>query len=338
MTLYGGIDLHSNNVLISLIDEQDQLISEKRLPNELPLIQHHLNPFKSDVSALVVESTYNWYWLVDGLLDQGFDVRLANTVAIKQYEGIKHTNDSSDARYLAQLLRLGILPEGYIYPREQRAVRDLLRRRLVLVRQRVTQHLSLQSLIARHSGVRLSSLKIKQLTEESLGKYLIQPAALSSGAIFLEQMQRLGEAIKQLESVVGTQCLGTPEYELVSSVTGIGPIIGQTILLETGSIDRFASVGNYVSYARCVPSERMSNSKVKGRGNRRNGNRYLALAFMEAAHLATIWEPTIKRYYQRKLTRVHKMVAKKTIANKLARATYHMLKNSEPFDVTRAFH
>lgn len=338
MTLYGGIDLHSNNVLISLIDEQDQLINERRLPNDLPAIQQHLKPFKDDVSALVVESTYNWYWLVDGLLDQGFDVRLANTVAIKQYEGIKHTNDSSDARYLAQLLRLGILPEGHVYPREQRAVRDLLRRRLLLVRQRVTQHLSLQSLIARHSGVRLSSLKVKQLTEESLGEYLTLSAALSSGRIFLNQMKYLDVAINELENVVGNECLSTTEYQLLNSITGVGPIIGQSILLETGSIDRFAKVGNYVSYARCVPSERMSNGKIKGRGNRKNGNRYLALAFMEAAHYATIWEPTIKRYYQRKPTKVHKMVAKKTVANKLARAVYHMLKNSEPFDVTRAFH
>lgn len=203
MTLYGGIDLHSNNVLISLIDENDQLISETRLPNKIALIQQHLHPFKNDLNALVVESTYNWYWLVDGLKDQGYDVRLANTVAIKQYEGIKHTNDASDARYLAQLLRLNILPEGPIYPREQRAIRDLLRRRSLLVRQRVTQHLSLQSLIARHSGSRLSSLKIKQLTPDSLHEFLTQPAALTSAQIFLLQMQSLTRAIKELERQVG---------------------------------------------------------------------------------------------------------------------------------------
>jgi len=337
MTLYGGIDLHSNNVMVSLIDDTDHLVSEKRLPNNLDAIQAHLRPFKDDVSALVVESTYNWYWLVDALQDEGFDVRLANTVAIKQYEGIKHTNDASDARYLAQLLRLGILPEGHIYPRDQRAVRDLLRRRLLLVHQRVSQHLSLQSLIARHSGVRLPSLKVKQLTRQSLNEYLMQPAARTSARIFLKQMHSLSQAIGELESVVAQQCLNTREYQLLNSITGVGPIIGQSILLETGSIDRFAKVGNYASYARCVPSERLSNGKVKGRGNRKNGNRYLALAFMEAAHYATIWEPAIKRYYQRKLTRVHKMVAKKTIANKLARAVYHMLKNNQPFDVERAF-
>ena len=337
MTLYGGIDLHSNNVMISLIDDVDQLISEKRLPNNLELIQKHLFPFKKDLNALVVESTYNWYWLVDGLQEEGFDVRLANTVAIKQYEGIKHTNDATDARYLAQLLRLGILPEGHIYPKEPRAVRDLLRRRLLLVRQRVTQHLSLQSLIARHSSVRLTAPQIKKLTIESVGQYFAQPAALASAQIFKTQMLSLGEAITQIEKIVGEQCLLTREYEIINSIPGVGPILGQTILLETGSIDRFASVGNYASYARCVPSARISNGKVKGQGNSKNGNRYLALAFIEAAHYATIWDDTIKRYYQRKLTRVHKMVAKKTVANKLARASYYMLKHNEPFDVKRAF-
>ena len=254
-----------------------------------------------------------------------------------QYDGIKHSNDATDARYLAQLLCLGILPEGHIYPNEQRAVRDLLRRRLLLVRQRVTEHLSLQSLIARHSGIRLSAVKIKQLTTASLADYLTQPAALISARVFREQMHSLTDAIKKIELAVGHQCLATRDYQLLNSIPGVGPILGQTILLETGSIDRFANVSNFTSYARCVPSERISNGKTKGRGNRKNGNRYLALAFMEAAHYATIWDKTIKRYYQCKLNKVHLMVAKKTIVNKLARSTYQMLKNNEPFEVKRAF-
>ena len=150
-------------------------------------------------------------------------------------------------------------------------------------------------------------------------------------------MHSLTDSIKNIEEMVGNECLDTREYQLLNSISGVGPIIGQSILLETGDIKRFKGVGNYASYARCVPSERFSNGKIKGRGNRKNGNRYLALAFGEAAHYATIWEPTIKRYYQRRMKKVHKMVAKKTVANKLARAVYHMLNNNEPFDVHRAF-
>ena len=163
MTLYCGIDLHGNNVMISLIDAEDKLIDERRLNNDIELIDRHLSRYQSELSGVVVESTYNWYWLVDGLMDRGYPVHLANPLAIQQYTGIKYTNDASDARYLAQLLRLGILPTGYIYPKPLRPVRDLLRRRLLLVQQRTAQVLSLQSLIARHTGQQLSGDKVKRL-------------------------------------------------------------------------------------------------------------------------------------------------------------------------------
>ena len=160
MTLYCGIDLHANNSVVSVLDDQDQVRYEKRLPNDLAVITNTLLPFHKDLLACVVESTYNWYWLVDGLTDAGFDVRLAHTGAISQYAGTKHTNDETDARHLAHLLRLGILPEGHILTREQRVVRDLMRRRLLLVRQKTLHHLSLQSLIARYTGERLSANQV----------------------------------------------------------------------------------------------------------------------------------------------------------------------------------
>src|SRR5256885_15870373 len=123
MKLYGAIDLHSNNNVTVLIDEQDQY--QKRLPNDLPLISQQLSGYRDRLHGIVVESTYNWYWLVDGLMDQGHKVHLANTAAIQQYEGLKYTDDHSDARWLAHILRLGVLPQGYIYPKEGGAVREL---------------------------------------------------------------------------------------------------------------------------------------------------------------------------------------------------------------------
>jgi transposase len=337
MTLYGGIDLHCNNSMVSVIDQENHLVSEKRLPNELPVIQAFLAPYRSELQGLVVESTYNWYWLVDGLIDDDYPVHLANTTAIQQYNGIKHTNDATDARFLAQLLRLGILPKGYIYPPAERAVRDLYRRRLLLVRQRVMQHQSLQGMIARHSGQRLSANQVRRLRPENLGTYFKYPADRESAGLLHAQMAQLSQAIDRIEAQVATHCQASQDYRLVTSLPGVGPILGQTILLETGPIERFPAVGNYTSYARCVPSEKLSNGKRKGEGNRRNGNRYLALAFVEAAHYAAIWNPTIKRFYQRRQNKVHKMVAKKTVANKLAKACYYMLTRGEKFDLTRAF-
>jgi transposase len=337
MQLYCGIDLHSNNSVISMIDDTDRVISEKRLDNDLDIITQHLKPFAEDLTGIVVESTYNWYWLVDGLIENDYTVHLANTLAIKQYNGIKHTNDETDARFLAHLLRLNILPTGYIYPKVQRHVRDVLRRRLLLVQQRTAQLLSLQSMIMRHTGKRLTSHQVKRLTQEKLSLYFNDAATLFTAGHALQLMQQLKTQVEEIEDFVLSYCKQNTPFSIITSTPGIGKILGMTILLETGPIERFSQVGNYSSYARCVPTNKISNGKTKGKGNAKNGNRYLAMAFVEAAHYATIWEPTIKRYYQRKCKKVPLMVAKKTIANKLTRACYHMLKNNTVFDITRAF-
>ena len=126
MKLYSAIDLHSNNHVLTIINEQDQKVFERRLPNKLAVTLQALTPYQEDLCGIAVESTYNWYWLVDGLMDAGYQLHLVNTAAVQQYEGLKHTDDNHDAFWLAHLLRLGILPTGYIYPKEQRAVRDLL--------------------------------------------------------------------------------------------------------------------------------------------------------------------------------------------------------------------
>jgi transposase len=113
MKLYGGIDLHSNNSVVALLDEQDHVVYCKRLPNDATVILEALAPYRTAIEGLVVESTYNWYWLVDALMEADYRVHLANTAAIVQYDGLKYSDDDSDARWLATLLRLGMLPEGY---------------------------------------------------------------------------------------------------------------------------------------------------------------------------------------------------------------------------------
>lgn len=127
MKLYAAIDLHSNNSVLVVQDEEDRVVCEQRLPNKLSAILPQPAPYKERGQGVAVESTFNWCWLVDGLMDAGYEVKLVNTAAVKQYEGIKYTGDEHDARHLEHLLRLGILPTGYIQPKEDRAVRGLLR-------------------------------------------------------------------------------------------------------------------------------------------------------------------------------------------------------------------
>src|ERR1700681_5021426 len=149
---YCGIDRHSNNSVVRVSDEEERIVFNKRLPNDLGQIRAALEPHREGLAGVVVESTYNWYWLVDGLMAAGFRVHLAHTAAIAQYAGLKHGDDFTDARHLANLLRLGILPEGHIYPQAQRGLRDLLRKRSTLTREQTRHCLSLQSLWTRHTG------------------------------------------------------------------------------------------------------------------------------------------------------------------------------------------
>ena len=138
MKLYAGIDLHSNNSLLGISDDDDKRRHKKRLPNQADLILAELEPYRHDLVGIVVESTLNWYWLVDTLMDNGYKVHLANPAGIQKDKGLKHSGDTHDAFWLARLLRLGILAEGYIYPKEWRPVRDLLRKRGHLVRLRTS--------------------------------------------------------------------------------------------------------------------------------------------------------------------------------------------------------
>ncbi len=150
--LYAGCDLHGNNSVIGLVDGEGKRVFKKKLPNDLPLVQEALKPFREEIVGIAVESTYNWYWIVDGLMERGYQVHLANPSAIQQYSGLKHSDDRHDAFWLAEMLRLGILPKGYIYPKEERPVRDLLRKRGHLVRLRTSLLISLQNILSRNLG------------------------------------------------------------------------------------------------------------------------------------------------------------------------------------------
>jgi transposase len=114
MKLYAGIDLHANNNYLAIIDENDTRVYKRKLPNQPDVILAELEPFKANISGIVVESTFNWYWLVDLLMDAGYCLHLANPAAIQKYKGLKHSDDNHDAFWLAHMLRLKILPEGYI--------------------------------------------------------------------------------------------------------------------------------------------------------------------------------------------------------------------------------
>ena len=332
-----GIDLHSNNSVVVVTDETDKVLLSRRCPNDLSKVLALLAPHRDELTGVVVESTYNWYWLVDGLMAAGYDVRLANTVAMKRYDGLKHSDDETDAAHLAHLLRLGILPTGYIHPPAERALRDLARKRVQLVRSRTQHVLAVENILARSTGARLSAAAIKRLGAEEIDALnLCADVALAVQAN-LAVIATLNLEIGKLEARLLESVALRPDYARLLSIPGIGQVLATVIMLETGDISRFAQVGNFASYARCVDSARISNGRKKGEGNTKNGNAYLVRAFVEAANFARRYSEEAKRFFERKKARTNTVVATKALAHKLARASYHVLKTKQPFDVTRCF-
>ena len=229
------------------------------------------------------------------------------------------------------MLILGILPQGYIYPREDRPVRDLARKRLFLVRHKTSHVLSLQSLITRCSGQRVSANKIKQFDAEDLQQLLQEEHIVLSAQANLDSISFFAQQIRQLEKAIKNKIKLKKEFQYLMTVPGIGTILAMTIMLEVGDINRFAKVGNFASYSRCVSSQRLSDGKSKGSGNRKNGNRYLSWAFIEAAHLSRRYNERFKSYYNRKIAQANTSLATKALSNKLARICYYIMKNQVPF-------
>ncbi len=338
MGLHCAVDLHGDNGFYGIVDELGNRLLSKRLPNSLDMVLTVLAPYRDRLGdGVVVESTFNWYWLVDGLNENGYRARLANPAAMEQYNGLKNTDDETDAFFLTEMSRLGILPEGYIYPKEERPVRDLLRRRLLLVGQRTAHVLSFQNLVARERGEQISSNQIQKLWPKEVQRFFDDGRLVLMGQTNIEMIRFLTKQIRQIEKVVLGEVELKPEYEKLLTVPGIGKILALTIMLETGDINRFNKVGNYCSYCRCVESSRKSNEKRKGENNRKNGNRYLNWAYVEAANFIRRYCPEAKRWYQRKLTRSKQVVATKALAGKICKACYFIMKDQVDFDVKKIF-
>ena len=337
MKIMTGIDLHSNNALCGLMDENGRRVLHKKLPCDLPSILKVLQPYKARIAQVAVESTYNWYWLVDGLEDHGYPVVLANPARMKQYYGLKHTDDVSDAFFLCELMRLGILPTSHLYDRQTRPVRDLLRRRMLLVQLRTSLILSFKSLNERTLGQRVPLGLVKAMSIEEAQARFSAPADRLLGGEQIGLMGQLQESITKLEKHILATTQEWPTFQRVQDVPGIGKILGLTIALETGEPKRFASAGNFASYCRCVKSLRQSNSKKKGENNRKCGNRYLAWAFVEAAHFACRHDARCRRFYERKKQKTNPVVATKALACKLAKASWHVMHDDAPYDAQRVF-
>jgi transposase len=336
-SVMAGIDLHSNNLVIGLVDETGRRLKHQKLDCELPAVVKFLAPYKVRLKSVAVESTYNWYWLVDGLRALSYPVVLANPAQIDQYSGLKHADDQSDAYFLAELQRLNILPTGHIYDPVLRPVRDLLRRRLSLVHQRTALLLSFKSLYTRTTGRALSLSRLKSLAVAEAKTLYEHPANQLIATVQKEHIEQLDQSIKRIEKAVLGSAQELPCYNRLNTMPGIGRILAMTITMEVGDMERFPTPGDFASYCRTVDSQRLSNGKKKGVNNQKCGNKYLAWAFVEAANFAKRYDEPCRKWFDRKAAKAGTVVATKALACKLAKAAWHVATRATDYDPRRMF-
>ena len=335
--LVAGIDLHSNNLVIGVMDQDGKRIGYRKLDCQLEEVLAFLRPHKARLQSLAVESTFNWYWLVDGLRAKGYPIELANPAQIEQYSGLKHADDKHDAFHLAELQRLNILPKGYIYDASLRPVRDLLRRRTNLVHQRTALMLSFKSLYTRTTGQPMPLAQLKGLEPKQGQELYEHPANQLIAQVQLEHIEALNKSISRIEKAVLACARELPLYDKLLTLPGVGKILGMTITMEVGDIARFKTDGDFASYCRTVDSRRLSNGKQKGENNPKCGNKYLAWAFVEAANFAKRYDENCRRWYDRKQAKTSTVLATKALACKLAKAAWHVMAKETNYDARRMF-
>ena len=335
--LMAGMDLHSNNLVVGIVDSDGKRVAHQKLGGQLQEIVKFLAPYKKRLERLAVESTYNWYWLVDGLQAAGCPGVLANPAKMDQDRGIQHADDKNDAFFLAELLRLNILPTGYVYDAQLRPVRDLLRRRMRLVQHRTALMLSFKSLFTRTTGQEMTLTQLKGLAVEPAQEFYEHPANQLIAEIQIKQMEQLTESIEKLEPAVLKVARELPYYPKLKTLPGVGIILGLTMTMEVGDIKRFAGPGHFASYCRTVDSQCLSNGKQKGQHNRKCGNKYLAWAFVEAANFAKRYDEACRKWYDRKAAKTSTVIATKALACKLAKAAWYLIAQAVDYQASRIF-
>jgi transposase len=340
MNFYSGIDLHSRQSTICVIDDKDKIHLRTTVSNQIQQILHPLQSF-TPFPEVAVEATLNWYWLVDGLQEAGFKVKLAHPFGLQIIKKAKVKTDNRDAFNLARLLRLDALPESYIYPKAKRSIRDLLRRRQKIVSLRASDYVILQRVFQQYAIPDLASIGAKKISPKDIESQINDPAIKRRCQMELERIDLYSRQIQVCEDIIISSLVDDPDFKRIQTIPGIGNILAAIILYETGDVNRFKSVKHYCSYARVVPGIAQSSSTIRrGKGSKQS-NPYLKFAFNQAAALAVRYCQPIKKFRQkhlnRKRSKARKLISISIVSHKLAKAAYYMLTRKEPFRMEMMF-
>jgi transposase len=334
---YCGVDLHARSLFTHILDHKGRTVFERDLPADPAVFLKAIKPFRKDL-VVGCECMFAWYWLADLCADQGIPFALGHALAMKHIHQGKSKSDKIDAAKLAAMLRGGLFPLAYAYPRAKRQTRDLLRRRSFFVRQR-SQFIA--HIVNTNSQFNLPPLT-KKLTyaanrSEAIAERFADPSTRLMVETDLALIDDYDRQIARLElHLTRTAKVDDPvTFGFLRTVPGIGPILGLILLYEIDAIARFPEVGNFLSYSRLVRCEHSSAGKVTGSGRKKIGNAHLKWAFSEAACLMIRAVPAVKSWVQRQEKKRGKRKALSVLEAKLGRAVYHLWRKQQAFDLKR---
>ena len=335
---YCGIDLHARNMYVCILDREGQVLLHKNLKSRPEAFLAAVAPYREDL-VVAVECMFTWYWLADLRRREGIEFVLSHALYMKAIHGAKAKNDKIDAFKIASLLRGGNLPKAYVYPPEMRATRDLLRRRLHLVRRRGNLLAHVQNTHHQYNLPVPTAKVAYAANREGVAEAFADPDVRKSLAIDLEVVGHYDAVLRDLElHLVRRAKQHDPQaFHRLRSVPGIGKILALTILYEIHEIERFPRVQDFLSYARLVKCEHNSAGKKLGSGGAKIGNVHLKWAFSEAAVLFLRNNPDGQKHLRRLAGRHGKAKALSILASKLGRTVYFMLTKERVFERERFF-
>jgi transposase len=334
MKFYSGNDLHTRDSVVCVIDEKERKLVRERAPNDLPSILSLLEKVPRR-PAVAIEATLNWYWLVDGLQEAGYKVKLAHTMGLYMITGAKVKTDRRDAFSLAKLLRLDAIPEAYIYPKDTRPIRDLLRRRTRMVRLRAEAYVAIKRKFQQY-GLPYSDKAIQSADEQELLRWFKHPGIRAGLEMELERIRLYSRELKTVEKYILGTVKNKPIFEHLRTIPGVGKILALTIYYEVGEIARFGSVRQFCSYARVVPGMAQSGDVIRRGTGSKQGNPHLKWAFNQAAAISVRHYGYVRSFRQKHLARrrskARRLISLSIVAHKLAIAAYHVLRDEVPFN------
>jgi transposase len=336
---YCGVDLHARTMYLCVMNNEGEVLLHRNIRSEPEKFLKAIKPYKKGL-VVACECMFAWYWLADCCQDNGIDFVLGHALYMKAIHGGKVKNDRIDAAKIAGLLRGGLLPQSYVYPRQMRATRDLMRRRTRLVRARSNVLAHIQNTTFQYNLPSFDKKLTYKSNRQGASDRFPIPSVKMSIDINLNLIEAYDEQIRVMEQFIekNVKIDNQQDYYLLRSVSGIGRILALTILYEIHDIRRFKDVGNFISYSRLVKCGHESGGKTKtNKGSGKMGNAHLKWAFSEATCLFMRGNQRAKAIVERKSAKCGKGKAMSILSAKLGRAIYYMLKCKEPFDENRFF-